>query len=299
MDQKYFREIENIIRKNLDQRGMDKVNLLGDFEKGVKDLLTSSTVLIVTGFVIRDTLTGETDGPIGAISLAAALEELGKEVILITDKYSRDMLYNCCLANDIIASIETVPYRDAEGFCDTLLKKYNPSHIVAIERPGRAKDGRCYSMRGEDLSDIVPNTDVLFKRSKELGITTLAVGDGGNEVGMGKVESFVKESVNKGDLINAVVSSDYLIVAGVSNWGGHALAAALSILSGTMLLHDSKTEKMLLESMLQAGAVDGCTKKSALTVDGLSLEANLEILDQLRNIVKEALGEQIKNTLAV
>lgn len=299
MDQKYFREIENIIRKNLDQRGMDKVNLLGDFEKGVKDLLKSSTVLIVTGFVIRDTLTGETDGPIGAISLAAALEELGKEVILITDKYSRDMLYNCCLVNDIIASIETVPYRDAEGFCDTLLKKYNPSHIVAIERPGRAKDGRCYSMRGEDLSDIVPNTDVLFKRSKELGITTLAVGDGGNEVGMGKVESFVKESVNKGDLINAVVSSDYLIVAGVSNWGGHALAAALSILSGTMMLHDSKTEKILLKSMLQAGAVDGCTKKSTLTVDGLSLEANLEILDQLRNIVKEALGEQIKNTLAV
>ncbi len=299
MDQKYFREIENIIRKNLDQRGMEKINLLGDFEKGVEDLLTSSTVLIVTGFVIRDTLTGETDGPIGAISLAAALEELGKEVILITDKYSRDMLYNCCLVKELIASIEIVPYMDAEGFCNNLLKKYNPSHIVAIERPGRAKDGRCYSMRGENLSDIVPNTDILFKRSKALGITTLAVGDGGNEVGMGKVASFVKDSVNKGDLINAAVSSDYLIVAGVSNWGGHALAAALSILSGTMLLHDSKTEKILLESMLQAGAVDGCTKESTPTVDGLSLEVNLEILDQLRNIVKEALNEQTENVLAV
>lgn len=299
MDQKYFREIENIIRKNLDQRGMEKINLLGDFEKGVKDLLTSSTVLIVTGFVIRDTLTGETDGPIGAISLAAALEELGKEVILITDKYSRDMLYNCCLVKDILTSIETVPYRDAEGFCNTLLKNYNPSHIVAIERPGRTKDGRCYSMRGEDLSDIVPNTDVLFKRSKELGIRTLAVGDGGNEVGMGKVASLIKDSVNKGELINAAVSSDYLIVAGVSNWGGHAIAAALSILTNAMLLHDSNTEKILLESMLEAGAVDGCTKKSTPTVDGLSLEANLEILDQLRNIVKEALNEQTETVLAV
>ena len=38
--------------------------------------------------------------------------------------------------------------------------------------------------------------------------------------------------------------------------------------------------------MLEAGAVDGCTKKSAMTVDGLRLEDNLEILESLRNIVK-------------
>lgn len=299
MNEKYFMEIENIIRKNLDQRGMDKINLLGEFENGAKNLLTSSTVLIVTGFVIRDTLTGETDGPIGAISLASALEELGKKVILVTDEYSKDMLYNCCLVKGIVAPIEIVPYKESEEFCSELLEKYSPSHVVAIERPGRSNDGNCYSMRGENLSDIVPNTDVLFEKSKKLGITTLAVGDGGNEVGMGKVSSFVRDSVNKGSQISAVISVDYLVVAGVSNWGGHALTAALSILSGTMLLHDSKTEKQLLKSMVEAGAVDGCTKKSTLTVDGLSLEENLKILDSLRNVVEEVLNGRRKNILAV
>lgn len=299
MNEKYFREIENIIRKNLDQRGMDKVNLKGEFEKAAKELLKSSTVLIVTGFVIRDTLTGETDGPIGAISLASALEKLGKQVILVTDKYSKDMLYNCCFVMGVRASIEIVSYEGAEEFCNILLHKYQPSHIIAIERPGRARDGRCYSMRGEDLSDIVPNTDILFERAKELGIITLAVGDGGNEVGMGKISSLVKNSVNKGQQICAAISSDYLIVAGVSNWGGHALSAALSIISHTMLLHDSKIETRLLEGMLEVGAVDGCTKKATLTVDGLSLEDNLEILQKLRNVVEEVLNTQMESTCAV
>lgn len=299
MIQNYFIEIENIIRKNLDKRGMDKINLLGEFENGVKDLYTSSTVLIVTGFVVRDSLTGETDGPVGAISLASALEKLGKKVVLVTDEYSKDMLYNCCIVKDIKAPIEVVSHDDTEKFCNDLLEKYQPSHIVAIERPGRAKNGCCYSMRGEDLSDLVPNTDILFAKSKKFGITTLAVGDGGNEVGMGKVSSFVINSVNKGEQICAAISTDYLIIAGVSNWGGHALSAALSILSDTMLLHDSKTETRLLEGMLEAGAVDGCTKKSTLTVDGLSLQDNLQILEKLGMVVEEALNEHRENILAV
>ncbi|MCT4595313.1 MAG: DUF4392 domain-containing protein [Anaeromicrobium sp.] len=299
MDKKYFLEIENVMRKNLDKRGMDKIKLLGEFERGVKDLLRSSTVFIVTGFVIRDSLTGETDGPIGAISLASALEKLGKKVVLITDKYSKDMLYNCCMVKHMKTPIEVVPYNDTEEFCSDLLIKYNPSHIVGIERSGRGKDGCCYSMRGENLSDLVPNTDILFEKSKELGIRTLAVGDGGNEVGMGKVAPFVINSVNKGSQICAKIATDHLIVAGVSNWGGHGLVAALSILSNVMLLHDAKTEILLLEGMLRAGAVDGCTKKPTMSVDGLSLEENVQILERLKRIVEEELDKQEEKILAV
>lgn len=299
MNQNYFKQIENIIRKNLDKRGMDKINLLGEFENAVKDIYTSSTILIVTGFVVRDSLTGETDGPIGAISLASALEELGKEVVFVTDEYSKDMLYNCCIVKGVKAPIEVVSHDDTEKLCNDILEKYQPSHIVAIERPGRGRDGRCYSMRGEDLSDLVPNTDILFIKAKKRGIVSLAVGDGGNEVGMGKVSSFVIDSVNKGQQICAAISTDYLIIAGVSNWGGHALAAGLSILSNTMLLHDSKTEIRLLEGMLEAGAVDGCTKKATLTVDGLSLKDNIEILEKLRSIVEFKFDRQVENICAV
>lgn len=299
MEKQIFHQIDHMIRKNLDQRGMDKIHIKGELEKAGKELLKGLTVFIVTGFCVRDSLTGETDGPIGAVSLAGALEALGKKVILITDQYSKDMLYRCCEVKNLKASVEIVPYEQAEAFCIALLQKYEPSHIVGIERPGRAKDGHCYSMRGESLRDIVPNTDILFQEGKERGIITLAVGDGGNEVGMGKVCKEVAQFVNRGSQICAVVSTDYLILAGVSNWGGHGLAAVLSLLSNRMLLHDQNIEMSLLKHMVDAGAVDGYTKKRELTVDGLSLEDNLKILEGLRNIVEVELYKRHQSVMAM
>lgn len=289
MGEKYFKELEKIIRDNLDKRGLDKVNFPGELKMAAADLLNGSTILIATGFVIRDALSGETDGPIGAVSLAGALEELGKKVVLVTDKYSQKALQNCCSVRGIKGPVENVPYESTREFCWKLIEKYRPTHVAAIERPGRAKDGRCYSMRGEDLSDIVPNTDLLFEFSKKLGITTLAVGDGGNEVGMGKAAFYIVNNVNMGYKICAAFSSDYLIASGVSNWGGHALCSALSLISNKMLLHDETIEIRLMKALIDGGAVDGCTKKRELTVDGLSLEKNLSVLRRLRSVLNRAL----------
>lgn len=48
---------------------------------------------------------------------------------------------------------------------------------------------------------------------------------------MGKVEAKVEEHIEHGKEIACVVSCDYLITAGVSNWGGYALAVGLYVLS--------------------------------------------------------------------
>lgn len=284
-----FEYIEEVIRKNLNQRRMESAYLKGELEKSARSLADASTVLIVTGFVIRDTMTGETDGPPGAITLANALEAMGKRAVIVTDQYSVDIIISGLMSKGAVTTVEVVPPDKTCGFCDGLLEKYKPSHIVAIERPGRARDGRCYSMRGEDLSDIVPNTDLLFEKAKEGQITTIAIGDGGNEVGMGKVKPHIIGSVQLGDKICAEFAADYLIAAGVSNWGAYALAAALSLLSQKMLLHDLPTEIKLLDQIVQAGAVDGCTKKRTLTVDGLSLEENLTTYGTLRRMVELSL----------
>jgi len=285
----YYKQVEEIIRKNLKQRGLDGIELEGELEGAAASLLEGKTILIVTGFVIRDALTGETDGPIGAVSLAGALEQLGKKVIFVTDEYSKNILHSCQNVKGLMCPIEIIPIGSESSFCQSLLKRYNPTHVAAIERPGRNADRRCYSMGGEDLSDIVPNTDILFEEAKNQGIITIAVGDGGNEVGMGKIRSYVMDSLYNGKQICAAVNTDFLILAGVSNWGGHALSAALSILTGIMLLHDAKTEEKLLNSIVEAGAVDGVTKKRAMTVDGLSLEDNLNMLNLLRNAVESAI----------
>lgn len=293
MEKKYYKQLEYIIGRNLEQRGMDGIQLEGELEASAKSLLSGGNVLIVTGFVIRDAMKGETDGPIGAISLAGALEQLGKKAILLTDQYSKDILNNCSEVKGLNCPIEIIPANYEGVFFQRLLDNYKPSHVVAIERPGRAADGCCYSMRGEDLSDIVPNTDILFEQASEQGIITIAVGDGGNEVGMGKVRPCIIDSLYNGSQICAAVSTDFLIISGVSNWGGHALAAALSIMAGAMLLHDVDMEMRLLESMQEAGAVDGFTKKRGMTVDGLSMADNLEILDLIRNTVQSAINGSV------
>jgi hypothetical protein len=290
-----YTKIEELICQDLGGRGLGKAALIpGDLLQAAEKLMVSTTVLIVTGFGMKDALIGETDGPLGALSLAGALEELGKTSVLITDQYTSPLLEASCAVKGLSSPIEVVPYEGAETFCVDLINKYRPSMIVAIERPGQARDGRFYSMRGEDLTSFIPNTDTLFEKAAELGIPTAAVGDGGNELGMGKIGSLIKSSVPKGEQICAATSADYVVVTGVSNWGGHGLAAALSLLSGKNLLHDRKMEKDLLAALVKEGAIDGCSKKREMTVDGLSLEINLAILDELHQIVEMELLKEKK-----
>ena len=60
---------------------------------------------------------------------------------------------------------------------------------------------------------------------------TIGVGDGGNEIGMGRVEDYAIEGVvDHGENIACTVPTDQLVVAGTSNWGAHALVCAMRAL---------------------------------------------------------------------
>jgi Domain of unknown function (DUF4392) len=48
---------------------------------------------------------------------------------------------------------------------------------------------------------------------------------------MGKAIAAVRTNVPLGDTIGCVTAAHSLIVAGVSNWGGYGLAAAVAVLS--------------------------------------------------------------------
>ncbi|ABR50770.1 conserved hypothetical protein [Alkaliphilus metalliredigens QYMF] len=294
MKQTYIDRIETLIGVDVGCRGLGSDFKTGDLGQALEELNQAQRIMIITGFCIRDTMTGETDGPIGAVSLGAALKKLDKEVVIITDEYSYKLVVACCKAMDMDMDMEIdigiVPFEGAEDYCEQSIRDFEPDLVVAIERPGRAADGGCYSMRGEDLSSFVPNTDHLFSIAKESEIKTMAVGDGGNEMGMGKIAEHIKKNVKLGEKICAVSASDYLIVAGVSNWGAHGLVAGLSIMTSKMLLHNVDKEIEMLEGMIGEGGVDGCSKKVVCTVDGLSLEVNLDMLEQLKVITLEALS---------
>jgi hypothetical protein len=238
---------------------------------------------MVTGFCIKKQGAGETDGPLGTVALAYALTKLGKRVIIVTDRYSSRMLKNSLACLGLMLELRMIDQDNPETIYDTILAAPN-GHILAIERPGRAKDGKRYSMSGEDISDIVPDADALFQWAHDNGIKTSAIGDGGNEIGMGKIRAHIESNVYLGEQIAAVFPTDNLIVAGTSNWGSHALAAVLSVMTGQMLMYDEEAEMALLKVLVDSGAVDGCTGAHSETVDGISLEQYMSVFRRIRAI---------------
>ncbi len=266
---------------------MEGANLTGELEKAAISLKKTNTVLIVTGFVIKDKLFGETDGPVGAVSVAGALETLGKNAIIITDMYSKKILEAALELVDLNTILEIIDKHDETDFYETILNKYKPDCLISIERPGGAADGLMYSMTGECISSLVPSMDGLFKEAKKRGLCTIGIGDGGNEIGMGKIRRYVVDNVPYGNIIAASFATDYLILAGVSNWGAHALVAAMSILLNRDLLYSTETEERLLRAIVDIGAVNGMTKQNTLTVDGLGLDENIKVFNNIRAVIEE------------
>ena len=108
---------------------------------------------------------------------------------------------------------------------------------------------------------------------------------------MGKIahETIVK-NIQGGDLIQCRIATDYLLVAGVSNWGAYALAAGVYVLRGVKPaadLFDPDREREVLEVMVREGPlVDGVTGQQAATVDGLTWQEYVGPLARIRQILE-------------
>jgi len=267
-----IRRIELLARRDPGSRGLASFSDTSHLLSAASELLSGSRVILVTGFCIRAAMIGETDGPSGTLAVADALRQLGKEVVLVTDKHSADLLTaGAAVFGEALPMVTlSLAQDEADREMDALLSSFSPTQVVAIERPGSAADGHRYSMRGEVLDDLVPATDRLLEPPWQRLYKTLAIGDGGNELGFGSLRESLKERVAHGDLIFCSTLADYLIPAGISNWGAFALVAALSLLSGRSLIRSPEHEHAVLQAIVAAGAVDGCTRKRELTVDGLA-----------------------------
>ena len=276
-------KLERISRRDPGERGLAAHAETGMLYPAARELHSSERVLIVTGFCIRSALIGETDGPPGALALACALIQSGKKVLLVTDDFSVPLLKAAAAVsgNEIPVQSLNLPQTSADAAMDALLSAFSPTHIVAIERPGSAVDGHRYSMRGEILDDLVAAADRLFTLQGQRQYRTLAIGDGGNELGMGSLREGLKHRISQGELIFCATPADHVIPAGISNWGAYALAGALSLLAGKLLLRPPAHERAVLEALVSAGAVDGCTRQQTLSVDGLAWNEYAEVINDI------------------
>jgi hypothetical protein len=191
----------------------------------------AKSVAIITGFFCHGKAC-ETDGPLGAMVMAKALLHLGKRVCLVTDENNNPIVQKSLDFMKFICPLYIYETgKDDHNLGEKIISEQNIDHVVSIERIGPAIDGHYYSMMGRDLTDFVGKTDLFFELAKKKGIKTSAIGDGGNELGMGKVHDLVIKHVNFGDKIACHRAADNIIIAGVSNWGGLAVSSVLFKLS--------------------------------------------------------------------
>lgn len=274
--------IENIISQDPAHRNILPLVKRDHLRLAAMSLARAERVLIVTGFPIKKAGAGETDGPPGAYALGCALQKLSIPVAYLTDT----------LNAPIMAALGASPLLE---WSSDLLSRESFSHLVSVERPGRARDGRYYNMRGEDISSLVCPLDELFIQAEETGIVTIGIGDGGNEVGMGKVFHGVSRSIAHGRRIASTVLTDYVIVAGVSNWGAYGLVGALSVVSDRDLLPSPDELARSITSSVEAGAVDGVSGRCEPSVDGLPLSRNVAVLQEIRWQLRPSPLDHVKN----
>jgi hypothetical protein len=267
--------LEQIAARDPGQRGIANLVQWGALAAAARALWGTRHAGIVSGFYLPIPKVGETDGPPGAKAIGRALEKLGASVVYVTDQWNAPLF--------VALGLDRV-----EVYRPGMLNELGVTHLVSIERPGRAADGRYYSMSARDISEFTAPADELFLDARARRIATVAIGDGGNEIGMGNVQERVYADVPNGKTIACVVECDHLVVAGVSNWGGYALVAALSILAGKDLLPSQAEAEDDIRAIVAAGAADGQTFRNEPTVDNQPLSANLDLLQEIRSVVAAA-----------
>lgn len=253
-------------------------------------------MLITTGFIVEPKMP-ETDGPPGAAVLGRALRRLGAEVAYVTDPVTIPVLAAALRA--LGEPVKVRAYGDGPRAAADLLARERPTHLVAIERPGRSRSGDYLNMRGHSVADWNRPIDALFVGSEDAASrssrgwavrgargaarvmrrpVTIGVGDGGNEIGMGNVRARLVRAGALMARIASTVTVDHLVVAGVSNWGAYGIVAHLGRAAGRALLHTPAEERALVTACVEAGALDGVTRRREATVDALPLDAHAALV---------------------
>jgi D-glutamate cyclase len=287
--------IESLVHEDV---GRNAGALFAHADGGLWSAARSLTAIVrphvgfVTGFFIptAEPPAAETDGPLGVALLVRGLRTAGVPCRLATDELCRSACAAALAGAGVRdVAVDAVP---AGAPLEGLIAEWRRdavTHAVAVERCGRCADGSKRSMRGTDISAHTADLDALFSAGPW---DTIAIGDGGNEIGMGSVpRDVIAENIFNGDAIACVTPAAHLIAAGVSNWGAYGLIAALALLRedwrDAMLdcLEPPVHEATLRALVTDGPAVDGVFGKPEMSVDAIALERHEEKLAAIRDAV--------------
>ncbi len=273
----------------------------------------SKSVLILTGFVVPPWLEPETDGPVGAASLARSIN-LAWDLtpVIVTEpayvtRMGKLLEYAGLGLRQEYSTKKSEGYRKAavDGFtldieeaknqAASLIERVSPAALISIEKASPNSKGVYHSGVGVDLSPLSAKVDALIEAAKSAGIPTIGIGDAGNEIGMGCIEKEVREILPTGNDcgcpchggVASSVSTDSLIVVGTSNWGASALEAMISFhFESPELLHDGKMEEYLIGKSAELGYINPASGLAEPGVDAIPADIHGSIVNILNFIVR-------------
>ena len=277
----------------------------GNLERAAKSITEHPKphIGIVTGFFVRhaDPPSPETDGLNGLGHLAAGFAEAGIQVTAVTDAPCAKAVWAVteAIPHKIGLELVSVSANSVRRLRRQLEEAPTPiTHLIAVERCALGSDGKPHREHGWDISSDTAPLDYLFEDDGwRAPWKTIGIGDGGNEIGMGVLpSSIIEKDIPNGGLIAARTRADFLIVAGIANWGAYALLAACAAarpdLAPALLQHfNGRMEHEILAAAVNIGqSIDDSRVdrrgQLQMTIDRLPVAEHAAIVEELATIVR-------------
>lgn len=272
---------------------------------------TGDRVLMLTGFLSPKPYP-ETDGLIGSAVLAAALERArGAVPVFACEPEVAGPLMAALHASGLnpvaaLDGVEGVPHPAAvlefptaramaESTAGALAESIRPVACIAVERPGANPLGEYHFAMGKNVTSDIAPIDILYRAVAARGAATVAVGDFGNELGMGAIYETIRSETPAGAECGCgcgggtacATPADVTVIASVSDWGAYAIAACLSYLGrDPAVLIPGDVYRRILDDTVRAGAIDGPTRYAAAYIDGIDDGFNSALLEVMRGAVR-------------
>lgn len=274
-------------------------------------------VYIMTGFVLRPYKKAEMDGIVSSMLLCRALvKAFGAKPVIVCPEDNLEAVksLSTCVGLHLFEDMEelkempvsmgvitfTKDADKAEAQADEIIARATPSAVISIECPGANELGYYHNAVGLDVTALEAKQDVLFDKLQAMGVLNIAIGDLGNEIGMGTISDTLEKYIpyarrgacncGCGGGIAVRTKADNIITATVSDWGCYAMIAAIAFLMEDIdIMHTADLEKEAVVCASRSGMID-MYGWLIPAIDGFGLGINLPIVALMGESVKSALS---------
>lgn len=272
------------------------------------------TVIFCSGFFDPPSMIDEGDGPLGVALLARSLcAMMDITPVFLTEVANMGRMEALARAAGLdFADLELArltPFKAvmmplpidaglARKEAKDCLDLIRPAAFIAVEKPSPCPKDRYHTGVGLDVSDVVGKVNFVVEEARRREILTIGVGDGGNEVGMGKILDAILDVVPTGKIIGTPLETDILVVGAVANWGAYAIEACVAAaLHMPEAIHSLADERRVTQACAANGLIDPTTGLANGWIDGTPPVCSESMLELLRQMVELRLRRKARHSL--